>query len=71
MNSWNARRPPAWDLRAISHASKTRANNSIPSIEHVHEWNGKDIRLLGTGEIRDVGVERNLLLLLDPSAHIE
>ena len=65
MNSWKARRPPAWDLRAVSYTSRNRAMYSVPSIENVHEWDGKDIWLLGAGEIRDVGVERDLLLLLD------
>jgi hypothetical protein len=43
---------------------------SVPSIENVHERDGKDIRLLGAGEIRDVGVERDLLLLLDRSHQV-
>jgi hypothetical protein len=61
MNSWKARRPPAWDLKSISNALTNPTLNYLPSIENVHEWDRKDKRLLGTGEIRDVGVESDLL----------
>ena len=37
---------------------------SIPSIENVHEWDWKDIWLLGTGKVGNVSVEWNLLHLL-------
>jgi hypothetical protein len=31
------------------------------TVEDVHEGNGKDIRLLGSGEVGDVSVQRNAL----------
>jgi len=34
----------------------------IPSVQDVHEGDGKNIGLLGAGEIRDMGVERDTLL---------
>ena len=68
MNSWKARRPPAWDLRAISSALIHRILHYTPAVENVHEGNRKDVRLLGAGEIGNVGVERNLLLQLE-TAH--
>jgi hypothetical protein len=37
----------------------------LPSIENIHEWNWKNIWLLSTGEVGNVGVERNLLTELD------
>jgi hypothetical protein len=48
----------------------------IPSIENVHEWDRKNIRLLGSGKIRDVGIERDLLhqlarsQIITPYAHL-
>lgn len=38
------------------------ARNRLPSVEDVHEGNGKDVGLLGTGQVGDVGVERDTLL---------
>ena len=40
----------------------------LPSVEDVHEGNGKDIGLLGAREVRDVGVQGNALPW--PSANI-
>jgi hypothetical protein len=65
MNSWKARRPPAWELsefgqQARLDSPKKRSNS--PAVQHVHEGNREDIRLLGASEVRDVGVEGHTLL---------
>jgi len=61
MNSWKANRPPAWELQIISGGNFSVDSPDLPSIEDVHEWDGKDVWLLGTSEVRDVSVERNTL----------
>lgn len=66
MNSWKARRPPAWELSRdvstclIAHDSGQQSN--LPAVEDVHEGNGEDIGLLGAGKVGDVSVERDTLL---------
>lgn len=35
---------------------------SLPAVENVHEGNGEDIGLLGSGKVGNVGVQRNTLL---------
>jgi len=63
MNSWKARRPPAWELKCfISGIHELHGYSSIPSVKNVHEWDWEDVRLLGASEIRDVGVEWDALL---------
>ena len=69
MNSWKANRPPAWDLQTVS-SVLSKAVIHLPSIEDVHEWNGKNIRLLGSGKVGDVSVEGDLLLQSDVSKAI-
>jgi hypothetical protein len=67
MNSWKASRPPAWDLRQSAlrdFLPLFRIDQDSPSVEDVHERNGEDVGLLGTSEVRDVGVQRNTLTKL-------
>ena len=61
MNSWKAKRPPAWDLKALVFSHCNLGGECLPSVENVHEWDRKDVWLLGSGKVRDVNVERNLL----------
>jgi len=37
----------------------------LPSIKNIHEWNRKDIWLLSSGKVGNVGVERDILTKLD------
>ena len=55
MNSWKAKRPPAWDLQNVSSVWFVVAIH-LPSIEDVHEWDGKDVWLLGSSEVGYVSV---------------
>lgn len=65
MNSWKARRPPAWELYFVNFKTLSCMRVCIPSVENVHEWDGQDVWLFSAGKVRDVGVERNLLFLSD------
>lgn len=60
MNSWNAKRPPAWELPLISQSHFILTEN-LPSVEDVHEWNWEDVWLLGTGKVGDVSIKGNTL----------
>jgi hypothetical protein len=65
MNSWKARRPPAWELpRLVSKRPTSLGGRDLnsPAVQDVHEGNREDIGLLGAGKVRDVGVERHGLL---------
>lgn len=67
MNSWNARRPPAWELSDLVSKQPPRDLRQVvildsPSVQDVHEGHRKDIGLLGAGKVRDVRVERDALL---------
>ena len=61
MNSWKAKRPPAWDLRLISATINGTPYFYIPSVKNVHEWNGENIWLLGTGKVGNMSVKRDVL----------
>lgn len=62
MNSWKARRPPAWELGVVSNATRGIIPNLVlPAVKDVHERNGEDIGLLGSGEIGDVSVQGDAL----------
>jgi hypothetical protein len=65
MNSWKAKRPPACDLGWSEHCSSLMSLEKIPSIENIHERNRKNVRLLSARKIRNVSVERNLLISLE------
>src|ERR1700722_20104931 len=42
---------------------KGQATTSMrATVKHVHEWYGQDERLLGTGKVGNVGIQRNALL---------
>ena len=47
---------------SLTCSDKGHMIESLPAVEDVHEGNGKDIGLLGSGKVRDVGVQRNALL---------
>ena len=34
---------------------------AVPAIKDVHEWDRENIWLLGTGQVGDVSIQRNLL----------
>jgi hypothetical protein len=62
MNSWKARRPPAWELQTLlakKHISV--AYHHLPSVQNVHEGNREHVGLLGAGEVGNVSVQRNVL----------
>ena len=78
MNSWKARRPPAWELpNWVSERPPSPWKGCLdsPAVDDVHEGNGEDVGLLGAGQVRDVGIEGHALLggtgLGDSQAHTE
>ena len=34
---------------------------AVPAVKDVHEWDRENIWLLGTGQVGDVSIQRNLL----------
>ena len=61
MNSWKAKRPPAWELQIISQIYSKSYFKHSPSVKDVHEWDWENVWLLGSGKVGNVGVEWDTL----------
>lgn len=64
MNSWKAKRPPAWELQIVRYAFILVSGLNLPSVKDVHEWDRENIWLLGTSKVGNMGVEWNTLRAL-------
>lgn len=62
INSWKAKRPPAWDLAIVSQTpNKSSGGAYSPSVDNVEEWDWENIWLLGSGKVGNMSVERDTL----------